>query len=125
MGLIARRARTGDDDMNASTDRDFPAIGKAMRVQFGETVFRLNFRDPTTMSFVGLAGPFKGVSDTVQYTAVKIRDGVYMVYWHEPGTGANVVHLEDFERGVVFTNIAQPDGSFLNMQGTLVLEQVA
>lgn len=108
--------------MGLSTDPDFPAIARTMRVQFGDTVFRLDFRDAQSMSFVGLEGPFKGVTDTVRYTAVKIREQVFMVYWHEPSTGANIVHVEDFEHGIVHTNIAQPGGSFVNMQGTLSLE---
>lgn len=34
-----------------------------------------------------------------------IRPNVYMVTWIEPATGNTVTHIEDFERGVVFTNI--------------------
>lgn len=97
----------------------FPAIGKIAQVSFGETVFNLKFESTHTMSFVGIAGPFKGVTDTVEYTAVELRPQVFMVYWHEPHTGMNVVHIEDFERGVVHTNIFPPDGSPLHMSGTL------
>lgn len=73
------------------------------------------------MSFVGTAGQFKGVTDTVQYTAREIRPQVYMVYWHEPSTGSNVVRVEDFERGTVDTNIATKDGQFLHMSGALTI----
>lgn len=34
-----------------------------------------------------------------------IRPNVYMVTWIEPATGNTVTHVEDFENGVVFTNI--------------------
>lgn len=108
--------------MGLTTDPGFPAIGRTLSVRFGETRFRLDFQDAQRMSFVGLAGPYQGARDTVQYTAVKIREQVYMVYWHEPSTGANVVHVEDFEHGIVHTNIAQPDGGFVNMAGELTLE---
>ncbi|MCM3372918.1 hypothetical protein M3640_19850, partial [Bacillus velezensis] len=92
-------------------------------VQFGATAFDLNFKDDRTMSFVGTAGQFKGVTDTVQYTAREVRPQVYMVYWHEPSTGSNVVHVEDFERGAVDTNIAMKDGQFLHMSGTLKIAE--
>lgn len=97
----------------------FPALGKHVEVTFGETVFQLDFKDARTLSFIGTAGPFKGVGDAVQYTAVQLRPMLYMVYWHEPHTGMNVVHVEDFERGVVYTNITAPDGSTQHMSGTL------
>jgi len=97
----------------------FPAVGKRIEIAFGETVFQLAFKDARTMSFIGTAGSFKDVADTVQYTAVELRPLLYMVYWHEPHTGMNVVHVEDFERGLVRTNIAAPDGSTQHLSGTL------
>jgi hypothetical protein len=58
-----------------------------------------------------------GTGDTVQYVAIEIRPQVFMVYWTEPKSGARVVHVEDFERGVVFGNTA--DGAFIHAKGTL------
>ena len=70
-------------------------------------------------AFVGTAGGYKGATDSVTYVATPIRPGVFMVYWHEPKLGANVVHVQDFEKGVVHTNIALPDGTFQHMSGTI------
>ncbi|WP_409349106.1 MoaF-related domain-containing protein [Ralstonia syzygii] len=42
-----------------------------------------------------------------------------MLYWHEPHTGMNVVHVEDLERGIAHTNIAVPDGSAQHLTDTL------
>lgn len=69
------------------------------------------------MTFLGTEGAFTGVTETVQYTAVEVAKGVFMVYWHEFGTGANVVHVQDYNNGIVYTNIAAPDGSFTNIKG--------
>lgn len=104
---------------NTATSPHFPAINRRVLVRFGELAFELNFKDAATMSFVGVDGPFKGAQDTVTYTAVAVADQVYMVYWHEPGSGANVVHVQDYGHGVVYTNIAGADGSFTNLRGTL------
>ncbi|TLY48344.1 MAG: MBL fold metallo-hydrolase [Gammaproteobacteria bacterium] len=104
-----------------NTLSSFPAIGKKMRVKFGNTLFELNFKDNKNMSFEGLSGQFKGDRDTVQYTPIEIRPQVYMVYWHEPASVTNVVHIEDFEHKVVYTNIAAKDGSFTHLKGTLQL----
>lgn len=100
----------------------YPAAGKKVAVSFGETTFELNFHDDKSMSYIGTAGMFKGMGDDVQYTAVPIRPQVFMVYWHEPKTGSNVVHVQDFENGIVYTNIAQTDGQFLHMQGKLAVQ---
>jgi hypothetical protein len=41
-----------------------------------------------------------------------------MVYWIEVD-GTTVFHVEDFAKGIVYTNITQPGGIFVNLQGTL------
>lgn len=42
-----------------------------------------------------------------------------MVYWYEPHTGSNVVHVQDWNTGTVYTNIAAKDNSFPHMKGTI------
>lgn len=69
------------------------------------------------MSFIGKSGDMKGVADSVEYKAVQIAPGIYMVYWSEPVVKSNVVHVEDFNSGVVYTNISDKDGNFINMKG--------
>lgn len=102
--------------------KPYPPIGRAAVVDFGGAAFRLNFKDNRTMSFVGTSGAFQGVKDTVQYTAVEVSSNVFMVYWHEPSTGSNVVHVQDWNTGTVYTNIAAKDGSFTNLKGTIRIE---
>lgn len=63
---------------------------------FGGAAFRLNFVDNKTMSFVDTSGAFQGVQHTVQYTAVEVSRNVFMVHWHAPTTGFNVVHVQDW-----------------------------
>ncbi|AIY41776.1 Metallo-beta-lactamase superfamily protein [Collimonas arenae] len=101
------------------SDADFPAAGKAVEVVFGDAIIDLNFKDLTTLSIFCRSGIFKGITETVQYTAVKIRPQVYMVYWHEPESKLNVVHVEDFEHGTVYTNVTYPDGKFVHFKGTI------
>lgn len=116
---LSAKVLTGEMPWN--TLHSFPGIGKKMRVKFGNTAFELNFKDNKNMSFLGLSGAFKGERDNVQYTAIEIRPQVYMVYWHEPASVTNVVHVEDFEHKLVYTNIAAKDGSFTHLKGTLQL----
>lgn len=105
-----------------STASAFPAAGKKALVQFGDIGFRLDFKDDHTMTFVGTAGQYQGATDTVEYKATQIRPQVFMVYWHEPKSGDNVVHVEDFENGIVYTNIAHRNGEFQHLKGTIRIE---
>lgn len=100
----------------------YPPIGTTALVDFGGVVFRLHFIDHRTMSFEDTSGAFGGVKDTVQYQAVEVSRNVFMVYWHEPSTGSNVVHVQDWNSGTVYTNIAGKDGSFLHLHGSIKLE---
>jgi glyoxylase-like metal-dependent hydrolase (beta-lactamase superfamily II) len=103
--------------------RPFPVIGRKAEVDFGgEYLFELSFADNHTMTFRGLRPRAAGrpVLETVRYTAVEVAPQVYMVYWTEKDN-TRVVHVEDFAGGVVYTNIAAPDGSFTNLRGTLKL----
>lgn len=99
----------------------FPAIGRKAEVNFGgEFDFELNFHNDHSMTFTGLVARSEGrpMTDTVEYTAVEIAPLVYMVYWTEKDN-THVVHVEDYGRGVAYTNISAPDGSFTNLRGTL------
>lgn len=98
----------------------YPMVGRTAKADFGDFAFALGFKTHREMTFKDLTGAFGGLSDTVNYTAVGIRPGVFMVYWSEPNsTRANVTHVQDVAKGVVFTNIAGADGSFANLKGEL------
>lgn len=100
----------------------YPPIGKTAEVDFGAGVFALHFADNRTMSFEGISGEFKGLKDTVEYTVVEVGKNVFMVYWHEPDLGDNVVHVQDWNTGTVYTNISEKDNSFINLKGTIRIE---
>ena len=111
---------TGDADWHIASP--YPPVGRVAMVDFGGAAFRLTFTDNRTMSFEDTSGAFQGVRDTVKYTAVEVSKNVFMVYWHEPSTGSNVVHVQDWNTGTVWTNIAGKDGSFTNLKGTIKLQ---
>lgn len=98
----------------------YPPIGRAIKVEFGSFAFRNSFKDAHHMTFLGLNGIYKGQTDNVNPTVVEVSPNVFMVYWSEPNsTKSNVVHVQNYNTGTVWTNIAAPDGKFYNMQGKL------
>ena len=100
----------------------YPPVGRIATVDFGGAAFRLNFVNNKTMSFEDTSGAFQGVKDTVLYSAVEVSRNVFMVYWHEPSTGSNIVHVQDWNTGSVWTNIAGKNGSFTNLKGKIRLQ---
>lgn len=105
-----------------SVTNPYPPIGKTAEVNFEGTIFELHFKDNRTMSFEGTSGMFKGIKDTVEYTAIEVSRNVFMVYWHEPQGGYNVVHVQNWNTGTVYTNIAAKDNSFTHLKGTIKIK---
>lgn len=116
---LAMGAKVFLGEMDWELKSPYPPIGHRVEVSFGTFKFLLNFKDNKTMSFVGTEGESKGITDTVQYTAVEVAKNIFMVYWHEPKSGMNVTHIQDYNKNIVYTNIAGKDGSFKNLKGTL------
>ena len=108
-------AKVFKGEINWDLKSPYPAIGNKVEVNFGEISFILNFVDNKQMSFEGQGG----VTDSVEYTATEIAKNIFMVYWHEPHVGDNVVHVQDYNQGIVYTNIASRTGEFVHLKGTL------
>ena len=96
----------------------FPAVGHVYEVNFSSWVFHLHFKSEMVMTLTNAEDPFKGTSETVQISVTPIRPGVFMISWQE-AEKTTVVHVEDFENGIVHTNVTLPNGVFLRRSGTL------
>lgn len=106
-------------EMDWDLKSPYPAIGRKVEVDFGTSKFVLDVKDNKTMTFNGSAGSSTNITDTVQYTAVEVAKNVFMVYWHEPKLGSNVTHIQDYNKNMVYTNIAGKNGTFTHLKGTL------
>jgi hypothetical protein len=54
----------------------------------------------------------------VRISSTKIRPGVLMISWQE-ASKTTAVHVVDFEKGIVYANTTQTDGTFIRMKGAL------
>ncbi|OGS45842.1 MAG: hypothetical protein A2539_05590 [Elusimicrobia bacterium RIFOXYD2_FULL_34_15] len=99
-----------------------PAIGHIYQANFGDVIFHLNFESETKMTYTMIKGPMKGTYETVNITVKQIRQEVFMIYWQEDDM-TTVVHVEDFEKGIVYANITQTNGTFINLEGSLKILQ--
>ncbi|SPL71950.1 MBL fold metallo-hydrolase [Acinetobacter stercoris] len=97
----------------------YPVIGQKIRVDFDQLKFDLDFKDNKELTFTGAGGSVgPEVQETVQYTPVEVAKNVFMVYWHEKDD-SNVVHVQDYNRNIVYTNISSKDAAFVNLKGTI------
>lgn len=105
---------------------DFPAAGQKYKADFGDFAFQLDFTADgkgLTYTAIGEKGAVTEndtAQETVSITTVPVREGVFLVFWQE-ASKTTVTHLEDFERGLVYSNITTADGGFLNLRGSLSL----
>lgn len=99
------------------TTTSFPAAGHVYEARFDGFAFHLKFdADGRTMRFTSAEAPDFDTAEAVTYSATLLRPQVYLVTWKE-ADGTTVTHVEDFERDTVYTNITQPDRTFLNLVG--------
>ncbi|AJC22563.1 MoaF-related domain-containing protein [Pandoraea pulmonicola] len=105
--------------VKSSTDK-YPAPGHVYEFNFGDFAFYFDFdKNGKEMTFTEVPSekPLGVPKETVRYTAVPIRPGVFMVYWQEHNK-ATIVHVEDFENGIFYTNMTLPDHGFVHRKGT-------
>jgi hypothetical protein len=92
----------------------FPGAGHIYFADFGVFDATLDFESDEVLTFTTSAPR----TETVQITAIRLRNKLWEVYWQE-ASGTTVVHVEDFKNGTVRTHITRPTGEFLVLDGTL------
>lgn len=106
-----------------STEKAFEGVGQTWRADFGSDgpwglfVNDITFDSDTDLSFVVAEGGFAGSTDSMPYTHHEIRDGVHILQWHEPKSGAYVTQISDWTNGTVVASIVAGD-QFVRMLGT-------
>ncbi len=88
----------------------------------GNAVYRLHFISAKQLDVTVVADPSyaKGTLNRFEIAMTEIRPDVYMVTWVESATGNTVTHIEDYERGIAFTNITDlASKQFWRLKGTI------
>lgn len=68
-----------------------------------------------------VAGDNLGFSDTVEYEAVAVRDGLVVLSWREH-IGSTIVHMLDFVLGKAYTAVTSANGKFMRITGPIQLK---
>lgn len=96
----------------------FPGVGRRYLATFPAFRFELHFASPSSLTWTqidddGSLGRFETVAIRIE----PIADSIYVVSWQEANK-TTVVHVEDFARDAVVTNITRADGTFLQARGS-------
>lgn len=100
---------------------EFPAVGHRYLVDFVAFRVELYFSSLTSLTYTGVAPDgSRGGSETVTIRVEPIRDNLFLVTWQEADK-TTVVHVEDYAKNTIVTNITNPDNSFDQFHGTFTM----
>jgi hypothetical protein len=99
-------------------------VGQVLEIRFPPFTPRITVRSERELTVDIVAGDNVGFSDTVEYEAVTVRDGLVVLTWQEH-IGSTVVHVLDYASGEVFTAVTPATGAFMRLRGQLTLQSAA
>jgi hypothetical protein len=96
----------------------FPGVGHRYFVDFVAFQVELDFTSETSLTYYNLDKNGNKVgSETVTIKVEPITGGIFLVTWQESDK-TTVVHIEDYDRQTIVTNITEPDLTFDQFHGT-------
>ena len=96
----------------------FPGVGHRYCVDFVAFQVELDFASETSLTYYNLDKNGNKIgSETVTIKVEPITDGIFLVTWQESDK-TTVVHIEDYNRQTIVTNITEPDLTFDQFHGT-------
>jgi MoaF-like len=94
------------------------SAGQVLEIRFPTFTPRITIQSERELTVEILAGDLVGFSDTVDYEAVPIRDGLIMLSWQEH-IGSTVVHVLDLTSSQTYTAVTPAKGNFMRLTGRL------
>jgi predicted SnoaL-like aldol condensation-catalyzing enzyme len=98
-------------------------VGLVFDVSYPILHASLTIVSKTQLRFEIKDGPFARI-ETVDIQVVPLGNGIFIVSWQEE-SGATVVNVQDYDRGIVHSFATLTDGQFLRMTGEMHVTQPA
>jgi hypothetical protein len=93
-------------------------VGQVLEIGFPTFTPRITVHSERTLTVEIVAGENIGFSDTVEYEAIAVRDGLLVLSWQEH-IGSTIVHVLDFITGQAYTAITPAEGGFMRLTGRI------
>ena len=94
------------------------AVGQVLEITFPSFTPRITIRSERELTVEIIAGATGGFSDTVEYQAVAIREGLVLLSWQEH-IGSTIVHVLDLTACKAYTAVTPAKGGFMRLTGRL------
>ena len=94
------------------------AVGQVLEITFPAFTPRITIRSERELTVEIIAGAISGFSDTVEYQAVAIRDGLVLLSWQEH-IGSTIVHVLDLTACKAYTAVTPAKGGFMRLTGRI------
>ena len=94
------------------------SVGQVFEIRFPTFTPRITVHSERELTVEIVAGENVGFSDTVEYEAVAVRDGLVMLSWREH-IGSTIVHVLDYRSDRAYTAVTPARGGFLRMTGRI------
>jgi len=96
-------------------------VGQVLEIGFPTFTPRITIDSERTLTVTIIDGENLGFSDTVEYEAVTLRDGLVVLSWRER-IGSTIVHVLDYVSGEVYTAVTPAKGDFMRLRGRMRVE---
>ena len=96
-------------------------VGQVLEISFPTFTPRITIHSERELTVEIVAGDNIGFSDTVEYEAVAVRDGMVVLSWREH-IGSTVVHVLDFTSGAAYTAVTPANGGLMRLTGRIELK---
>ncbi len=94
------------------------SVGQVLEIRFATFTPRITIHSERELTVEIIAGDGVGFSDTADYEAVPVRDGLVMLSWQEH-IGSTIVHVLDLTSSEAYTAVTPAKGSFMRVTGRL------
>jgi hypothetical protein len=96
-------------------------VGQVLEIGFPSFVPRITFNSERKLTVEILSGENTGFTDTVDYEAIAIRDGLVILSWQEH-IGSTIVHVLDLSANDAHTFVTPAKGGFMRLNGRIMLK---
>src|SRR5438552_14374379 len=94
---------------------------QVLEIKFPRFTPRITVHSGSRLTVEIIAGDNVGFSDTVEYEAVAVRDGLVILSWREH-IGSTIVHILDFISGQAYTAVTPAEGGFIRLTGRIEIK---
>ena len=93
-------------------------VGQVLEISLPTFKPRITVHSERELTVEIVAGDNDGFSETVEYEAVAVRDGLVVLSWQEH-IGSTIVHVLDLISGEAYTAITPAKGGFMRLTGRI------